>query len=524
MSGFGERFREAGYQVPKPLIEVDGKPIIEHIVEMFPGEKGFVFICNEDHLNEPAYGMRKTLNRICPTGQIIVIAPHKLGPVHAVLTAMEKMEIATDEPAVVNYCDFTCYWDWASFKQQMIESGCDGSIPCYRGFHPHTIWSNYYAYVRERDLQAFDIQEKQPFTDNPRQEFASSGTYYFKTAALMQQYFHTCIDRKLMVGNEYYVSMVYKPMMEDGCDIRVYDLEHFMQWGVPLDLKEYQYWSNAFQAMLHEGDAPAHTGALLLPMAGMGSRFVQEGYTTPKPLIPVSGKPMVLQALDDLPQTDRQRLIMRSDLADRDALEVALIAQYPQAEISLLDKMTDGQAATCILGADGLDSDQPVTIAACDNGMIYSTEAFEGMLGDQTVDIIVWGARGYPGAIRQPEMYGWIAADKDGTIERVSVKQPLDDVKRDPIVVGTFTFRCYGDFVRCYEHMMARQGLVNGEYYVDTTINDALELGLNCRLFEIDYYLCWGTPRDLWTFNYWQTCLHKWHSHPYRTENDPNTD
>jgi NDP-sugar pyrophosphorylase family protein len=53
MSSFGERFRRAGYTVPKPLIEVDGKPIISHVIDLFPGETNFIFICNEDHLDNP---------------------------------------------------------------------------------------------------------------------------------------------------------------------------------------------------------------------------------------------------------------------------------------------------------------------------------------------------------------------------------------------------------------------------------------------------------------------------------------
>ena len=53
MSGFGERFRRAGYKVPKPLIEIDGKPIIAHGVDMFPGEQDFLFICNNQHLGNP---------------------------------------------------------------------------------------------------------------------------------------------------------------------------------------------------------------------------------------------------------------------------------------------------------------------------------------------------------------------------------------------------------------------------------------------------------------------------------------
>jgi hypothetical protein len=70
------------------------------------------------------------------------------------------------------------------------------------------------------------------------------------------------------------------------------------------------------------------------------------------------------------------------------------------------------------------------------------------------------------------------------------------------------------------DHLIERDGRVNGEFYIDSCINDAIELGLRCYLFEVDNYLCWGTPNDLRTFEYWQSCFHKWHSHPYRLELD----
>ena len=71
MSGFGERFRRAGYDLPKPLIKVNGKPIIQHVVEMFPGETDFIFICNKDHLNTSKYKMRHILEEVAPKGKII---------------------------------------------------------------------------------------------------------------------------------------------------------------------------------------------------------------------------------------------------------------------------------------------------------------------------------------------------------------------------------------------------------------------------------------------------------------------
>ena len=92
MSGFGERFRNAGYTTPKPLITIEGKPIIEHVVDMFPGEKNFIFICNEEHLKEPKYRMASILKGICPSSKIVGIPPHKLGPIYAVRQAEYLLE------------------------------------------------------------------------------------------------------------------------------------------------------------------------------------------------------------------------------------------------------------------------------------------------------------------------------------------------------------------------------------------------------------------------------------------------
>jgi NDP-sugar pyrophosphorylase family protein len=520
MSGFGERFRTAGYSIPKPLIEVEGKPIVQHVVEMFPGEDDFTFICNKDHLNVKKYRMREILNEIAPKGKVIPINPHNLGPIHAVLQAMERLDL--EKPTIVNYADFTCDWDYIDFCKIIQMSECDGAIPCYRGFHPHTLWSNYYAYVPEEKMYAIDIQEKKPFTSSPRKEFASSGTYYFRSANIMRQYFDRCVSEDLTVGGEYYVSMAYKPMIQDGLKIQLYELNHFMQWGTPSDFEEYCYWSHVFKSILEEKKPPKHFGTLILPMVGQGSRFLNEDYDLPKPLIQVSGKPMAIQALMDLPLTDKQKFILRKDMKGINILQDALKKNSVAAEFTVLDHMTDGQASTCIEGATEIAMNEPVTIAACDNGMIYDAESFNLLIDSDDVDIIVWAIRGYPGAVRNPEMYGWIDANESGIIKNVSVKKPLVNPTIDPIVVGTFTFKKASNFFLSVEKMKERNGRINGEYYIDNAINDAISLGLKCVLYEIDSYICWGTPNDLKTFEYWQSCFSGWKSHPYALENDRN--
>ncbi|MDB5775645.1 MAG: hypothetical protein JWP38_1778 [Herbaspirillum sp.] len=522
MSGFGERFRKAGYSVPKPLIEIDGKPIIAHVIDMFPGETDLVFICNEEHLAEPSYRMREILAHYCPTGKVVAVPSHKLGPVHAVTLAAQW--IRRDCPVLVNYCDFTCYWDWSHFKQWAAASGCAGAIPAYRGFHPHTLGTTNYAYIRESNGWMLDIQEKQPYTDNRMEEYASSGSYYFSNGQLMLDAFHATIDQNLTVGGEFYVSLAYKSLLKDHLPVAIYDLQHFMQWGTPADVAEYRNWSQTFRGLIGPLRTQRIGGAVVLPMAGLGQRFAREGYKLTKPLIPVSGRPMVLQATDDLPGADHYAFVVRSDMPGFEDVVKALRSRYPNPSIRMVSEVTEGQACTALLGLDAISNDPvrdvegPITFGACDYGALYDVSKLNFLLNDDA-DVIVWAMRGHANAVRHPQMYGWI--DTDGKdIFRISVKTPLASPATDPVVLGTFTFKRSSDFRRCVAHMIERGGRINGEFYLDTCINDALELGLRCKIFEVDSFMSWGTPNDLRTFEYWQSCFHKWSGHPYRLELD----
>lgn len=523
MSGFGERFRRAGYAVPKPLIEIDGKPIIAHVIDMFAGEKNFVFICNEEHLSCTDYDMRGILQRYCPSGQIVGIAPHKLGPVHAVQQVAHLID--QDGPVVLNYCDFTCLWDWQHFKAFTQGSRCDGAIPAYKGFHPHTLGTTNYAYMREEGGRVLDIQEKQPYTHDRMNEFASSGTYYFGSGRLMLDALAQTREQQLQVNGEFYVSLTYKPLLAAGRDIRVYPLQHFMQWGTPEDVAEYVGWSQAFRALCLTTDVPPAQGSVVVPMAGLGQRFAREGYAQTKPLIPVSGRAMVLQATGDLPPSKQQSFVLRTDMPGRHEIGQALQQQYPQCVLFDVPSVTEGQACSAELGVKALraacgDVALPVTFGACDNGALYDRGRLAALLAQDDVDVVVWVARGHANAVRHPHMFGWVDADEHGQVRRVSVKQPLENPARDPIVIGTFTFKRVDQFERALERLIERNDRINGEFYLDSTVNHALQLGLRCHIFEVDHFFSWGTPNDLRTFEYWQSCFDKWKSHPYSLDQD----
>ena len=242
MSGIGKRFLDAGYEEPKPLIKVEGRPIIAHVTDMFPGETKFAFICNEEHLRDT--DMRQVLTGLVPGANILSIAPHKKGPVYAVSQVYHLIQ--DDEEVIVNYCDFGNDWDYAEFLKDVRTNKADGAISAYRGFHPHMLGTINYAFMREKDNWMLEIQEKKPFTEDRMSEFASDGTYYFRSGAVMKKYFDLTMQKDISLNGEYYASVVYNLLVQDGLRVRIFEISHMLQWGTPDEYNTYQYWKEFF--------------------------------------------------------------------------------------------------------------------------------------------------------------------------------------------------------------------------------------------------------------------------------------
>jgi NDP-sugar pyrophosphorylase family protein len=247
MSGLGERFIQAGFKEPKPLIEVHGKPIIEYVIKLFPGSHDFVFVCRDTHLKETK--MRDVLRQLEPNGEIVSIEGHKLGPVYAVSKIFDK--ISDSEPVMISYCDYYMVWNFEKFLADIKAGGFDAGIPSYVGFHPHLVHEkNFYAGCKVADDGTLlEIREKFSFTANKMDTPQSAGCYYFQQGRHVKKYFSEALENNIVVNGEFYVSMIYNLLVRDGLKTLVYtDIPYFCQWGTPDDLKEYLYWSKIFQA------------------------------------------------------------------------------------------------------------------------------------------------------------------------------------------------------------------------------------------------------------------------------------
>jgi bifunctional N-acetylglucosamine-1-phosphate-uridyltransferase/glucosamine-1-phosphate-acetyltransferase GlmU-like protein len=522
MSGYGERFKKAGYKVPKPLIIVEGKPIISHIIDLFPGEKNFFFICNKKHIQNKKWKLRSIIKKYLPTAKIISIDPHKLGPVHAVNLAYKYLDPSL--PIIINYCDFTCLWDWKFFKKKISSKSYDGAIPAYRGFHPHSSGQTNYAYIKEKKLILNDIQEKNPFTKNKVNEYTSSGTYFFSSAKLMFDAFQYVKKKNLHIQNEFYVSLAYKYLLKKNKKTLIFPLKYFMQWGTPQDLEEYEYYSSIFKNILKVDNKNCSGGTNIIPMAGLGKRFKKEKYKTIKPLIPVLKKPMCLRSIQSLPKANKNLIIVRSKIVNKSNIVTVLKKNLKNTYLKIIYKKTDGQARTVKIGIEDIKKNEalyqaPYTIGTCDSAIVYNKKAYQEIIQDTKIDLIIWVKNNYPHAFKNPFMYGWIRKKNQKNI-KISIKKPFKIInkKTDSVITGVFTFKNIYHALDAINNLIDNNTKVNGEYYMDSCIDYCINSGLNCKIIDVDSYISWGTPKELETFNYWKDCFNLWKDHPYNNE------
>lgn len=509
MAGTGDRYIRAGYTQPKPLIPVDGVPMIERVLQAFPkqGDYRFLFGVNRTHAEQTE--LLDTLRRLRADAQIAVVEDHKDGPVQTLLACAEWLP--DDEDVCVSYCDFGVEWSFETFNHWLREGEWDGAMSGYRGFHPHSLGPTLYAYMRNDGERVTEIREKHHFTQNKFEEYASAGLYWFRRGRDMVRLARQLVERGERVNNEFYVSMLMQSFIEEGLRVGVYELDRFFQWGTPEDLRDYERWAHTMRS-LGSFDAPSScrtSGTCVVPMAGRGKRFRDQGYIDPKPLVDVGGQPMIQRVLSCLPEAERRIVVALGEHAEDPRLAAAIEAVPGPTKLVRLEEMTEGQAITAKVGVvQGMDKalgmTGPVLFAPCDSGYLYNVDAWlDAQSAD--VDLLVWSAKDHLPAIWRPQMYGWLAVDERGDVRQVAVKRPVPDVPsaEQHVITGTFWFRDVKAFLREVDEMQASDDRVNGEFYLDTIARRMVERGARVRAFCVDKYIPWGTPEELRTFNYW---------------------
>jgi HAD superfamily hydrolase (TIGR01509 family) len=228
---------------------------------------------------------------------------------------------------------------------------------------------------------------------------------------------------------------------------------------------------------------------VLIPMAGAGSRFVNAGYTFPKPLIEVNGKPMIQVVVEDLNIEGQYIYIVRKEHYEKYSMKYMLEMITPGCKIIQIDHLTEGAACTTLLAKEYINNDEQLLIANSDQYVEWDSSDFMYSVQGEGIDggILVF--------YNTHPKWSYAKVNKDGFVTEVREKV----VVSDKATVGIYHWKKGRDYVRYAEQMIRENIRVNGEFYVCPVYNKAIEDGKRFKTYSIDRDKMWGlgTPEDL---------------------------
>jgi len=225
MAGAGSRFAQAGYTFPKPLIDINGKPMIQVVTDNLGLEANYIFVVQKEHREK--YNLDTMLKLITPNCTIIETSGITEGAACTALLAKEYID--NDAPLFFANSDQFVEWDPIEFMYSMQEKNADGGMVIFKATHPK--WS--FAKLNENGFVT-EVAEKKPISDN-----ATVGYYYWKKGSDFVKYAEQMIEKDIRVNNEFYVCPVFNEAIGDGKEIRTYTASGMWGLGTPEDLETF---------------------------------------------------------------------------------------------------------------------------------------------------------------------------------------------------------------------------------------------------------------------------------------------
>ena len=225
MAGAGKRFFDAGYIFPKPLIEVDNKPMIQWVIESLNLKANYIFIIQKEH--QKKYNIQSVLKILQPNCKIIELDQITEGA--ACTTLLAKKYINNTNPLIIANSDQYISWNSSKAIYDFNSKNLDGAILTFEAIHPK--WS--YAKCDE-DGFVSEVAEKKVISKN-----ATVGVYYWKHGSDYIKSAEEMIKKNIRVNNEFYVCPVYNEFISKNKKVKIHNVDKMWGLGTPEDLNNF---------------------------------------------------------------------------------------------------------------------------------------------------------------------------------------------------------------------------------------------------------------------------------------------
>jgi NDP-sugar pyrophosphorylase family protein len=226
---------------------------------------------------------------------------------------------------------------------------------------------------------------------------------------------------------------------------------------------------------------------VLIPMAGLGSRFQKVGYNLPKPLIEINGQPMILKALNSL-DLDGQYFFVISKNEYTQRIKETILTVKPNSKFIEIDYTTEGPACSALLHKQNINNDNELVIVNCDQIMVWNSKHF------------LYNARMYDGAVvtyyNNTNKNSYAKLSNKGLVLEIKEKEVISNISLN----GIHYWKKGSYFINSTEEMIAKQDrAINGEYYIGPSYNYMIKNKYNVGIYHIpnEYHHSVGVPEDL---------------------------
>jgi len=234
LAGEGSRFSEVGIETPKPLIEIDGLPMIVKAVNCLPKSEKYVFVCRREHIEK--YNLDKILESTYDNCEFVIIDETTQGMACTVEVGIKESSIKDDDSILISCCDYGLEWCPQKYKEIVNES----DVVVWSTIHNEAFSRNpsSYSWLEVDGDKLTKTHVKEHFFEDSYNNHAIVGTFFFRRAKDFLASLNTIYKLDVKSNGEYYIDNMFNTM--ENLRINIFNVDSYHCWGTPEDLVNYE--------------------------------------------------------------------------------------------------------------------------------------------------------------------------------------------------------------------------------------------------------------------------------------------
>lgn len=477
ISSDSKYFPRDEYFFPKPLISVDGSPMILRVLEnleKYLSISKYIFILPSE------LSTKYTLDKIISLNtnincEFVYKRGDTNGALCSIMLGIDK--INEDEEIIISNMDEIISYDLQKILSFFKLNDSLGGLISFESNHPRQCYLDI-----KKGNEVNYCAEKKVISKN-----AIAGFYYFKN----KQYFYESAEKALLSGpsenNIFFISSSINQLILKYKRVHAYfiDKSKYHTFYKPYSISDYIQ-----SKILDKGDKKDLPINIVIPAAGKGSRFAEAGWKASKPLIDINNKTMIEHVIENLRIKNSTKIIICQSNIEKEILQIKNESNE-DIKVIPINFLTEGTACTVLKVHSLINNNNPLLIANSDQLVNLDCEEIVKSCENRNLDGIILT---FKDSEKNPK-WSFAALNKKGLVKEVAEKNPISDMA----TVGIYYFKKGRDFVNAAIEMIISMDKVNNEYYTCPTYNYLIKKGLKIGILEIDQSDMFGlgTPQDL---------------------------